>query len=495
MSLKRQFFWSMVPLLAVTLVNLFSVPLFLRFLGQDLYALWFYVNTLSGTFGFMDMGLGAAVGRYIGVALGAQDPAAVRRYWGTGNLMALPVLTLMMTVFIAIGAFFGPHWFRVSPENARLLQWAFVAGGVSLFVNYYTNFWLVLSQAHFDFRFTGLLRSVLSVLQVLTSIWLAWLTRNPVVLILNGLFFSVVQLGFFVWHARRSYQLGFNLRDATMACAREMFHFGSKVFGTVLVSAFGSSTDRLFLGRLAPPAVFADYTVGYNFGQRIQGLSFTIMGPVFHQTSRALGKSGREATAAIYNETFDFTFGWYALMGIWTACWHPVFLRLWLRNAELASQVAPAFTPLVIAFCLSGIASISTAQLAPLNRVGVELGFNIVNSICLGAFAVAGWYWDGLAGVGWGVLASRMVVVAQDLYVIRMVKGGGWLAWHTWRHLLAQCIVGGAFYGLGLFLPRPSNWEIVPALLHGTLVAAWLSRRYVGKFILGTRRAVIGQEK
>src|SRR5690554_5223694 len=103
MSLKRQTLWSMSPLLVMSALNLFSVPLFYRFLGEDLYALWLSVATFTGVFGFADLGLGVAVGRYIGIALGKGDQAAVREYWGTGNLMALAVVVPMATVFTLVG--------------------------------------------------------------------------------------------------------------------------------------------------------------------------------------------------------------------------------------------------------------------------------------------------------------------------------------------------------------------------------------------------------
>ena len=485
-GIKRQFLWNMAPLLVTSAVNIVSVPLFYRYLGAEMYALWFYVASLSGTFGFMDLGLGTAMGRYIGVALGAGDKTAVRQYRGTGNLMAIPVLLVMTGVFMGVGIFLGPKWFQVKPENVRLLQWAFLAGGCNLLVGYYAQFWLLLSQAHFDFKFIGQLRSVFNALQISTSLCLAYLTGNPVAIISAGALFGLAQLGFFVRHARRNYQLGFDLRDASTARAREMFGISSKVLGTVLVNALGGNADRLLLGRLAPPFAFANYNVCCNFGTRIQGLSFTLMGPVFHQTSRAIGKGKRDSAAAIYNETFDFTFGLYALAAVWVVIWHPVFLRLWLGR-ELAQQVAPAFVPLVIAFCLSSIALISTAQLAPLNRVGVELGFNIVNSICLGSFTVAGWRWGGLGGVAWGVLASRVVVVAQDLYVIRMIGGGGWLALRTWRRLLAQCAIGAVFIGVSRFRSWPFPWEVVLAALHGSTVAVWLYRRELRKVLLGRK--------
>src|SRR6267143_3076110 len=106
MSLKKQTLWSVAPLLLVTVINIVSVPLFYRYLGAELYALWFYVLTFTGAFGFMDLGLGVAVGRYVGVALGQNDVQAVREYWGTGNAIALPLLAVMGLGFGVIGVLF-----------------------------------------------------------------------------------------------------------------------------------------------------------------------------------------------------------------------------------------------------------------------------------------------------------------------------------------------------------------------------------------------------
>ena len=181
MSLKRQTLWSMAPLLVVTVINIVSVPLFYRYLGSEMYALWFYVLTFTGAFGFMDLGLGVAVGRYSGVALGKGDLDAVREYWGTGNAIAIPLLAIMALVFAVVGVVFGPAWFNVAPENVNLLRWSFVAGGVGLFLSYYGQFWLILSQAHLDFRFVAILRTLATVLRVIPAIPLAWATRNPLV--------------------------------------------------------------------------------------------------------------------------------------------------------------------------------------------------------------------------------------------------------------------------------------------------------------------------
>jgi len=481
----------MAPLLFITVINFYTAPKFVHYLGDDMYAVWGYVSLFTGIFGFADLGLGVAVGRYIGVALGKGDKNAVREYWGTGNLVAIPLLSLMGIVFMVVGVCFGPKYFNhLKPEDVKTLQWAFVCGGVGIFLSYYNQFWLVLSQAHLDFKFIGILRSCLQVLQILVSLWIAWRTGNPVLMLLSGIVLTTLQLVIFIWHARRKYDLGWHWREASMNRAREMAAYTAKSFAAMLANAFLGSIDRVLLGRLAPTSDFKTYTFCNNNGSRIQGLSMAVMGPVAFNTARAVGKDSREGSASIYNETFNFTFGWLVLISVWFACWHPVFLRLWLWRDDFYVQVTPVITPLVIAYCFNALANISTAQMGPLNRMGVELWFMIFRSLFLGACVVLGWHWGGLVGVAWGFLVSRIGVVAQDLYVIRLVGGGGWLSTRTWIHLALQCAAGLLFYLVASGLPDTSLWKMAIALAHGFLVAAWLGRTILRRMLNNFKPAV-----
>ena len=475
MSLKKQTLWSMAPLLVVTVINIVSVPLFYRYLGAELYALWFYVLTFTGAFGFMDLGLGVAVGRYIGVALGKNDVAAVREYWGTGNAIAVPLLGAMGILFGVIGVVFGPKWFNVDPSLIGLLRWSFVAGAVGLFLSYYGQFWLILSQAHLDFRFLSLLRIATSILQIVPSIVLARATRNPLILILWSVVVSALQLAIFVGHSKKSYVLSFDLAYARWQRALEMAAYTGKTFAALLVGSLSSTADRLILGKLAPPVDFTNYAICTNAGMRIQGLSVAVMGPVFHNTSRAVGSGNRGSLAEVYNEIFDFTFPWYALISVWAWLWHPVLLRLWLGE-KLGAMILPLFVPIIIGCCLTAISNISTAQLGPLNRVGTGLMFQILLCILLVGGVYWGWQWYGVIGVAWAFLFSRVILIAQDLFVIRLVNAGGWFSARTWKHLGMQVAVGCGFFSTAWLWSRSSFWQLIPACLHAGIVATWIVR-------------------
>jgi len=474
----------MAPLLVVTVVNIVSVPLFYRFLGPEMYALWFYVLTFTGAFGFMDLGLGVAVGRYIGVALGKGDLDAVREYWGTGNAIAIPLLAAMAVGFAIVGVIFGPKWFNASPTHVDLLRWSFVAGGAGLFLSYYCQFWLILSQAHLDFRFLAIVRTAFSVLQVVPSIPLAWMTRSPLVLIFWATVVAALQLAVLVWHGRSSYRLGFSVRHAERKRGREMAVYTGKTFVSLVMNSLLASVDRLVLGRLAPPVDFARYVIAANVGSRILGLGGAVMGPVFSNTNRAAG-SGKDASlAVVYNEAFDFTLPWYTLISVWAWLWHPVFLRIWLGE-NLGASVAPLFSPIIIACCFTAIANISTAQLASINRVGITLFFGLSTCVFLVVGVSLGWRWHGVAGVAWAFLLSRAIPFAQDLFLIRLVKADGWLALRTWKHIILQAALGLGLFSTVLFTPRTSLWHLIPALTHAGVVGGWLVRHAVRNIIAG----------
>jgi O-antigen/teichoic acid export membrane protein len=491
LSIKRQSLWTLLPLLVNAAVGFVSLPLFLRFFGNDLYALWSYVAILGGMFGFSDMGVGVSVGRYIGVALGRNDHESVRGYWGTGNAIILPFLTVTSLLFIILGVWLGPMWFNVSSANVGLLRSCFVAGGFGLFFSYYGNHWMILSQAYLDFKFISMVRLFFALLQIIPALLLAALTHNPLLVTAWGALASALQLLVFVWHARHKYQIGFHFRAASMQRLREMAAFVGKTFAALVSGSLFGPIDRVLLGRLALPADFSPYVFCSNATTRLQSLSTSVMCPVLYNTARVVGDM-RGAAAKIYNETFAFIFDWYLLAALWIGLWHPVLLRLWLTHTmgaslglATAAKVGPLLVPLVIACCLSAMSAISSAQLPSINRMGAAVIFSIVAGLSAVAGVWIGWHIAGVVGAAYGYMFSRLALVAQDLFIIRLLKAGGWLAPRTWFKFAAQCLVAAALASAYWVFPATSCWLLIPAACHAALVAAFLLRQPLGKMLTG----------
>ncbi len=289
MSLRRQTLWSMMPILVTSVVSIVSVPLYFHVLGDQMYAMWFYVGTLTGAFGFMDLGIGVAVGRFIGVAIGKGDTGAVREYWATGNAIALPFVAFFALVFVGIGTIFGSEWFKVTGSDASTLRWAMVWGGVGLFFAYYGQMWFVLSAAHLDFRFLSILRSSLAMITTLGTVGVALVFKDAAWLIAYSAFLGTVQFVFLLRRGNTQYRLPVRFRDFKKSRLLEMLPYTLKTFAQLISRSVIGSLDRVMLGRLSPASDFAAYNVLLNIGSRVQGLSQAAMGPVFCYTTRGVG--------------------------------------------------------------------------------------------------------------------------------------------------------------------------------------------------------------
>ena len=483
MSIKRQTLWNLAPQLVTMLVTVFSMPLFVRYLGIEKCALYYYVLMVGGAFGFADLGLGTVVGRNISMSLSRNDLAAVRRYWGTGNLIVLPVLGLITVAFVGLLIWLGPKWFtQLSPAHVGLFRACIMVNGIGLFFAYYSTFWLAISQAYLEFKFIGIIRAVITALSIIPSLLLAWWTESPFWVLAWSSAVAFLQLLILIWHARRHHNLGMCLGEARLECAREMSGFTAKMFVNLLEGAIFSNIDRYLLSAWTSAAQFVPYYMGSNIALRLQGLSASVMAPVLHNTSRVLDAS-RAAAGRIYDDAFAFMFEWYFLATLWLAVWHPVLLRLYLVHTmgaalgqSTADSVGPLLTPLVTACCLTAMSRISCSQLCSLNRQGAVIGFEVATGLLAIGGVWVGYEYGGVVGGAYGYLFSRVGLVAQDLYTIRLVEAGGWLDPRTWQKLALQGLVAAAFSLVYLAVPRLSYWLLLPATLHGCLVAAWILR-------------------
>ncbi|HOB31264.1 MAG TPA: hypothetical protein PKH32_00110, partial [Verrucomicrobiota bacterium] len=141
------------------------------------------------------------------------------------------------------------------------------------------------------------------------------------------------------------------------------------------------------------------------------------------------------------------------------------------------------FTPLIIAFCLTALSGVSAAQLTSMNRMGAVAGFSAAAGILAALGIFIGWQLAGITGAAYGFLASRIAVIAQDLYTIRLLGAEGWLSAANWRRIVRQLAVGAAFATVYLFVPKRSPWLLIPAFVHGGGVVSWMLRHQLRRFL------------
>lgn len=460
----------MMPILVMSLVSVVSVPLYFRVLGDQMYAMWFYVGTLTGAFGFMDLGIGVAVGRFIGVAMGRNDQSAVEEYWATGNAVVLPFILIFATVFVLVGGIWGPEWFKVTGNDAATLRWAILWGGFGLFFSYYGQMWNILAQAHLDFKYLSILRTWTGLLSTLGTVGVALLSKNVAVIMAYSTVLGLLQFVLLYLRGNNHYKLPLKISNFRKSRLIEMLPYTLKTFGQLISGSVLGSMDRVFLGRLAPATDFAAFGVSQNIGGRISGLSVAIMGPIFNNTARGVGGDRSNKPINVYRESFKLMFPWYSLVIIGVFFWSEPVTKLWL-GVKYGNAVGQTFPWVVAALCLNAIANISGAQLGGLNRVGTGLIVQTLASLLSATGVIAGWYWGGISGAAVGYFSARFVFVLQDALVRNWIKVPLDEYLTIVFIIVRQVAMLGCVWGVFRFLPKNSPVQSLGAIMAAILSA------------------------
>ncbi len=432
-----------------------------------MYAIWFYVGTLTGAFGFMDLGMGVAVGRFMGVALGGGDQTTAREYWSTGNMVALPLILVFALVFVCVGILLAPAWFKLDGDEAEVLQWAIVAGGVGLFFSYYGQIWLVLASTQLDFRFLSILRTAMSMSTLGGSILVALLTKSAAWLVAFAALSSAIQFLLLALRGQRKYGFPVLVSEFRWPRLWEMLPYTLKTFAQLACNSITSSFDRILLGRLASPAQFASYNVSLNVATRLQSVSQAAMGPVFANSSRGVGGDGNRHPRVIYGQAFEILVPFYIFLTLWAISWHQPLLEAWLGK-ERGAMTSLSFPWVLTALGISAIANISTAQLGSLDRVGTGLAISLAQNLLAGVLTYAGWQYDGLRGASIGLLVSRIPVLLQDWIVRHQI--GYKFGKNERRLLLVAAVFGLLSFPASLllrFANSPAWFHLTAAVLLG----------------------------
>lgn len=99
----RRIAWTMVGALAakmvVMLVSLLSIPLTIRYLGEERFGLWMTINSFLFLLGFTDFGIGNSLLNAISRTHAENDHLAARRFVSTGVFLLTALAILILGLF------------------------------------------------------------------------------------------------------------------------------------------------------------------------------------------------------------------------------------------------------------------------------------------------------------------------------------------------------------------------------------------------------------
>jgi O-antigen/teichoic acid export membrane protein len=272
--------------------SLVTVPLTLKYLGNERFGLWMAISSVLAMASFADFGVGNGVLNTVAKAFGRDDLAEVRKAVSSGFAILSTIATLLLLLFFSIfGLVNWGDFFRVTSSQARLEAGPALAVfatcfALNIFMDVVQRVQLGLQQGY-RYSLWQLCGSTMGFIGVLCGIWLHVSLPVLVVAIAGApIFATTLNAIHFFGIVRPDLRPKWELvsRDSIARIAS----LGGQFFILQLVIAIAISADNLIIARVLGAVNVPEYAIPQRMFSLISLISSMLVAPLWPAYGEAI---------------------------------------------------------------------------------------------------------------------------------------------------------------------------------------------------------------
>lgn len=406
--------------------SLITVPLTLRYLGNERFGLWMTISSVLAMASFADFGIGNGVLNTVAEAFGKDDMQGVRRVVSSGFAVLNAIAALLLLAFFAIYPLVNwADFFRVVSPTARseagpALAVFAVCFALNISMDVVQRVQLGLQQGY-RYGLWQLCGSLLGFAGVLGGIWLhvslpvlvTAIAGAPVIATaLNAVHF----FGFVHPDLRPTREL---VRGDVIS---QIARLGGLFFVLQVVAAVSYSADNLILARMLGAVNVPEYSIPQRMFAVIAMMSSMLVGPLWPAYGEAISRGDTGWVRRTLGRSLLLV-----LTASAAASGLLLVLSRWLIQWWVGSSIHPPFLLLagiatwtVISCCGDALAMFMNGAAIVKPQLVVATVFG---SVCL-ATKILFIRHFGVSGIPWATVVCYLVLVALpfSVYIPRALK-------------------------------------------------------------------------
>jgi O-antigen/teichoic acid export membrane protein len=394
--------------------SLITVPLTLKYLGNERFGLWMTISSVLAMASFADFGIGNGVLNTVAKASGRDDIEGIRKAVSSGFAILSMIAALLLILFFTFYRFINwGDFFRVVSPQARS------EAGPALAV-FATCFALNISmdvvqrvqlglQQGYRFSVWQLCGSVAGFIGVLTGIWLHVSLPMLVIAIAGAPILATtlntIQFFGFVRPDLRPSR-GHVTRDAISQIAK----LGGLFFILQVAVAVSFSADNFIVARILGAVNVPEYAIPQRMFALITMMSGMLVTPLWPAYGEAISRGDMPWVRRTLRSSLFFVFAASCAASSLLLLLAPSVIHLWI-----GSRIHPPFFLLLGLSVWSVIECCGTALAMFLNGAAVirfQIYISVTFAIACVALKVFLVKHVGLVGVPWATIVSYTMIVA-----------------------------------------------------------------------------------
>lgn len=461
MSIRRNTTYNLLGSLIPLGLSLFTIPMYMRLIGEARYGVLAIAWLLLGYFGLFDLGLGRATAQRIAMLRDSTTIERAQTFWTAFSLnIGLGVIGGLLVWPIA-SYFFG-NVFKIEvalrSEMQAAVPWLILAVPVATLTGVLTGA-LQGRERFFDLNLISVTGTVL--FQSLPLFTAVFLGAGLNIILPAALFARFITLLLLFMRCRKDVFSG-HRPTFDRSQAVQLLRFGGWVTVSSFVGPMMVILDRFIIGAITGAKAVAFYTVPFQLGQRSTILSNSLAGSLFPRFA-ALKPLEEQRLA---NE------GLGALVVVMTPLvaagilFVKPFLAWWI-TPEFSQQSALVGQVVLLGFWVNGFAKVPLAQLQARGRPDLVAKCHLCEVLPYFVALYVGLHFFGLVGAA-AVFSLRVLV---DFVLLANFAG---ILYQSLRILLTPTALLAAAIFIATSDAKNSLFFCLTAVhLSGTTIWAW----------------------
>ncbi len=266
-------------------VSFFMMPFLVHNLGERWYGIWVLISSLTGSYYLLDLGLAAAVTRFVAKYVATDDYDGVNAVVNTSFWIYSGLSLIIVMISVTLSACAGR--FVSDPSQLSIVRLTMLIAGLELAAEFPFKAFAGIIGAYV--RYDLLIYSRLVYLVVSTSLVVWFVRRDAGIVALAATSFGCAQLANLYYFAVAKHifrPLRMARRHVSSVVAKELVGYSIWAFVTQMANQLRFKIDSLVLGGMMSASAVTQYAVGQRLVETFVDLVYratNMMTPVFTQ--------------------------------------------------------------------------------------------------------------------------------------------------------------------------------------------------------------------
>lgn len=414
--LIRNTLWNFTSQGWLLILAFVTTPYVVHKLGTSAYGVFSIVSVVIGYFGFLDLGLGQAVIKYVSEYYAKKDYDTIRKIIGT----ALAVYFLMgfigAALIVCLTSVLVTRVLKIPSGLIDISSFVFYLSALGFLINMPLNVFGAIPRALQRFDITNKISICIGTLQLLLTVLLLYFGYFLKQIVMMNLLISLLSIPIYIMISKRLLPQ-IQIRPAfskNMFC--KLLKFGGFVAVSRATVQISSQINKFIIGIFLPISYLTYYVIPYGLTSKVGLIAGSISTAIFPAFSELDGKKEQDLLKELYLSATKYVVIATMPIIVFFIVFAQKFLRFWI-GPEFAQRSTLPLQIITCGYLLSCWAYTSVSGAQGLNRPDIPAKFQVAEA-CLNAglcfLFIPRW---GIVGAALAWSSHRFILIPLLIYI------------------------------------------------------------------------------